>query len=183
MPDNIVDSLRDHVVPIGDINPHPENYNKHDIGKIKESLQVNGQYRPIVVNRRDRTILAGNGTYAAARGLGWNEIAVTYVDADETAARRILLVDNFAATDEYDIESVMKLLDELGGDLHGTGVGQADFEKMMASLNGGNADESGGKMPEAYGFSVIVEADDEAHQAELLEHFDGMGLRCRAFTM
>lgn len=180
---NIDASLAELAVPIDLIKPHPENYNKHDIDKIKESLKVNGQYRPIVVNRRDGHILAGNGTYAAARGLGWDEIAVSWVDVSEEQARRILLVDNFAATDEFDTEAVMALLNELGGDLQGTGIGQADFEKMMASLNGGNADESGGKMPEAYGFSVIVEADDEGHQAELLEHFDGMGLRCRAFTM
>lgn len=171
-------------VVIDHVQPHPENYNKHDIGKIKESLTANGQYRPIVVQQSTGNILAGNGTWAAARSLGWTHIAADIIDVDDTTARRILLVDNFAATDEYDVEAVMKVLDELGGDLRGTGLAQADFDKMIASLNGGNADEdSSSKLPDTYGFSVIVEADDEQHQNELLEHFETMGLRCRAFTM
>jgi len=181
---NIDESLADLAVSIDLIKPHPENYNKHDIGKIKESLSANGQYRPIVVDKATGFILAGNGTYAAARGLGWTHIAAGHIEVDAERARRILLVDNFAATDEYDMDAVLKILEELGGDLSGTGITADDYEKMLADLNGGNADENGdAQLDEAYGFSVIVEADDERHQAQLLEQFEAEGLTCRAFTM
>lgn len=181
---NIDPALADLAVEIDAITPHPENYNKHDIGKIKDSLAINGQYRPIVVDATTGYILAGNGTYAAARGLGWTHIAAGKVQVTAERARRILLVDNFAATDEYDMDAVIKILEELGGDVSGTGITADDYEKMLADLNGGNADESGdAKLDEAYGFSVIVEADDEAHQAQLLEDFEAQGLTCRAFTM
>lgn len=177
-------ALMDTAVDIDSVFPHPENYNTHDLNTLKESLRTNGQYRPIVVQTSTNLILAGNGTYAAARALGWTHIAASFADVDDEAARRVLLVDNFAATDDYDTEQVLKILEELGGSLTGTGIGQDDFEKMVASLNGGNADEdASGKLDEAYGFSVIVEADDERHQAELLEIFEGMSLTCRAFTM
>lgn len=185
MPEQINDGLTQLVVPLDTLTPHPENYNRHDIPKIKESLKTNGQYRAIVVQRGTNLILAGNGTYAAARGLGWKSIAAEFVAVTDEQARRILLVDNFAATDEFDTDAVVKILEELGGDLTGTGITGDDYDKMIAALNGGNADESGKDqtLDDTYGFSVIVEADDEAHQRELLEKFEGEGLTCRAFTM
>lgn len=172
-------------VEIDTIQPHPENYNKHDLAKIKDSLTRNGQYRPIVVQQSTGHILAGNGTYAAARALGWTHIARTLVDVDEDAARRILLVDNFAATDEYDTEAVVKVLEELGGDLSGTGIEQAEFEKMLASLDGGNADEDGGDDSDSLseGFHILVTCEDESQQSELLARFLDEGLECKAMVV
>jgi ParB-like chromosome segregation protein Spo0J len=84
-------------VPIDSVRPYPGNARRHDLDRLKESLRVNGQYRPIVVNERTQEVLAGNGTWAAARELGWEKIAATFVDADEEQARRIVLVDNRAS--------------------------------------------------------------------------------------
>lgn len=90
----IPETLKQLAVPIDSIRPYPKNPRNGDIEPIKDSLRVNSQYRPIVVNRRDHTILAGNHTYFAAIELGWQEIAATFVDADEAQAARIVLVDN-----------------------------------------------------------------------------------------
>ena len=74
----IPDTLRALAVPIDDIHPYPSNPRRGDLEQIKTSLQANGQYRPIVANRRDGSVLAGNHTWKAAKALGWDQIAVTW---------------------------------------------------------------------------------------------------------
>lgn len=66
-------------VKISDLKPLPKNARKHskrNLDVIKKSLETCGQQKPIVVNA-DNVVLAGNGTLAAAKALGWNEIWVT----------------------------------------------------------------------------------------------------------
>jgi ParB-like chromosome segregation protein Spo0J len=181
-PARILPALADRAVPIDSVKPHPENYNRHDIDSIAESLKLNGQYRAIVVDHSTGHILAGNGTWAAARRLRWATIAADRVDVDEATARRILLVDNFAATQEYDTQGVVDILRDLDGDLSGTGISADDFASMLKKLEPPDED-AGSKLADSYGFSVIVEADDEHHQAELLDRFAQEGLTCRAFTL
>src|SRR2546423_269190 len=89
----MADQLETRKVPLADLVPYPGNPRRGDIGAIRESLERNGQYRPIVVNRRTSEVLAGNHTLAAARELGWQAIACSFVDADEQMARRIVLAD------------------------------------------------------------------------------------------
>src|SRR5690348_7019419 len=81
-------------VAVSELKPYPGNPRRGDVNSIRQSLEVNGQYRPIVVNRPTMEVLAGNHTLAAAKGLGWTEIAVTFIDADPERARRIVLADN-----------------------------------------------------------------------------------------
>ena len=59
-------------VPIGSVHPDPDNLRLHpaeNLAGIRASLERFGQQKPIVVGR-DGTIVAGNGTYAAAVELG-----------------------------------------------------------------------------------------------------------------
>src|SRR5829696_8752031 len=87
-------TLETRLLPLDELRPHPRNPRRGDLAALKESIERNGQYRPIVVNRRSMEVLAGNHTLFAAGELGWEEIAATLVDVDEEQARRILLVDN-----------------------------------------------------------------------------------------
>ena len=91
---NIAVDLQDTAVPIDDVQSHPSNPRKGDIQGIAESLQVNGQYSPIVVDARNGNILAGNHTWRAAKSLGWEKISVVHVDVNDEQAKRILLADN-----------------------------------------------------------------------------------------
>ncbi|MBT2400370.1 ParB N-terminal domain-containing protein [Streptomyces sp. ISL-100] len=100
-----------------------------DVPAITKSLTVNGQYKAIVVNRgthtgRPNEILAGNHTYAAAAELGWEHIAATWVDVDDEAAARIVIVDNRSSDlAGYDTALLAEILAELP-DLNGTGYDQ-----------------------------------------------------------
>lgn len=120
-------------VPVGSVRPVLGNPRRGNVEVIAESLERNGQYRPIVVNKRSGEILAGNHTYAAARHLGWERIAVTFVDVDEDQAARIILADNRTAdVGTYHDDLLLAMLRGLDGDLEGTGYHDDDLEALEA---------------------------------------------------
>jgi ParB-like nuclease domain len=57
------------LVPTADLRPYPGNPRRGDLEAIKDSLERNGQYRPIVVNRRTMEVLAGNHTLIDGTGM------------------------------------------------------------------------------------------------------------------
>lgn len=107
-----------------------------DVEAIARSLEVNGQYRPVVVNLGSKTgrpleVLAGNHTLAAAKHLGWGEIVGTVVDVDDKAAARIVAADNRTADlGHYNTETLVALLQDLDG-LEGTGYDDDDLAAML----------------------------------------------------
>lgn len=123
-------------VPIAYVRPHPRNPREGDVGAISESLRVLGQYRPIVVNKNDSTILIGNHTWQAAYALGWKEISVTWVDVDEEQATRILLADNktadLASYDDEDLQVLLASLTEFSG----TGFDGDDVDSILRGQEG-----------------------------------------------
>lgn len=92
----IPETLKGFTVDLSRLAPYARNPRRGDLAAIRESLERNGQHRPLVVNCRTMQVLAGNHTLRAAKQLGWHEIAVTFVDVDEEQAKRIALVDNRA---------------------------------------------------------------------------------------
>jgi site-specific DNA-methyltransferase (adenine-specific) len=121
-------------VPIASLLPYPGNPRRGNLDAIKQSLEVNGLYRPIVANRRTNQILAGNHTLRAAKELGWEEIAVSWVEVDEERAARIVLADN--RTNDlagYDNEALADLLIELPS-LEGTGYDRDDLDTLLSDL-------------------------------------------------
>ena len=64
------------LVPIDSLTADPANVRRHpdnNLDAIKASLKRFGQQKPIVVDSAD-IIRAGNGTWAAAKALGWKNI-------------------------------------------------------------------------------------------------------------
>lgn len=137
MPDNI--RVETEVVEITSLKPYPKNPRRGDVDEIAQSLKVNGQYKPIVVNRRDQTILAGNHTWRAARSLGWTHIAVSYVDVDDYGAQKIVLADNRTSDmSSYDDTKLLELLESLPT-LDGTGFKAVDLEQLQTLVSGEGA--------------------------------------------
>lgn len=120
---------------VADLKPHPSNPRQGDVGAIAQSLVANGQYRPIVVSKRTMHVLAGTHTLYAARSLGWERVLVTWVDVDEDAEARIVLVDNrLADKGSYDLDTLLASLQELP-DLDGTGFALEDLDDLQAQIN------------------------------------------------
>lgn len=46
-------------------------HTKRNLDTIKNSLKEFGQVKPILVQKSTNYIIAGNGTYQAAKALGW----------------------------------------------------------------------------------------------------------------
>lgn len=137
MTDNI--KVQTEVIEITGLKPYPKNPRRGDVEEIAKSLKTNGQYKPIVVNRRDSTILAGNHTWRAARSLGWTHIAVTYVDVDDYGAQKIVLADNRTSDmSSYDDSKLLDLLESLPT-LDGTGFKEVDLEQLQTLLSGEGA--------------------------------------------
>jgi hypothetical protein len=131
-------------VDIESLIPHPRNVRQGDVGAISQSLEHNGQYRPIVVQKTTNHILAGNHTWKAAQALGWKKIAVTFVDVDDERALRILLADNktndLATYDDNQLAGLLQELSETEQGLLGTVFDGDDLDQLLADLENTHTD-------------------------------------------
>lgn len=135
-------TLKELAVPLDGLKPYGQNPRKGNVSVIVDSLSRHGQYRPIVVRAKTFEVLAGNHTLAAARELGWEEIAATFVDVTDDEAARIVLVDNRAADlGSYDDVVLADLLGSLP-DLEGTGfdTDDLDFLRELGTPHTGDDD-------------------------------------------
>ncbi len=148
------------VVALDAITRHPRNVRKHlTRALVRESLEIHGQYKPLIVQRSTGFIVAGNGTHREMEALGWSEADVSYGDWSDDEALQILLVDNRTSDDSgYDDQALAALLVELAGDddaakaLAGTGYSEADVAHLLYRLE---------KPEEASAFLDQFLADDD----------------------
>lgn len=123
-----------------ELNEYHRNPRVGNVGVIAESLRLNGQYRPVIVNRgthtgRPNEVLAGNHTVKAARSLRWEQVAVTYVDVDDDAAARIVVADNHSSDIATNDDQVLLDLLESLPDLDGTTYDESDLDALILKLN------------------------------------------------
>ena len=150
MPSNIHQTLAALTVPIDGLKHYGKNPRKGDVAAIAESLTHNGQYKPIVVRTETMEVLAGNHTLKAARELGWDQIAVTFVDVTDDQAARIVLVDNrtndLAGYDEAALAEILQGLPDLAG----TGFDVDAVDALVHGLEQEPADapDSADELPE-----------------------------------
>lgn len=164
-------------VEISTLQPYDQNPRIGDISVIADSLKVNGQFKPIVVQRSSHKILAGNHTFMAARKLGWDEIAVVWVDVDDDEARRIVLADNRTSDfGGYDEDILASLLDGIETP-EGTGYTLDDIEHLTSHLHRISteiaAEEDGDDGP-GLGFTTAPEDEEEIQWDDLDSESDGI---------
>lgn len=124
--------------PLADLRQHPNNPRNGDVELIAESLNVNGQFKPIVTTI-DGTVLAGNHTYQAALSLGWDQITTVALDLDPDSAeaKRVMLADNRTSdvsANKYDERSLLDLLNGFDEDWAGTGYVEYDIADLESHL-------------------------------------------------
>jgi len=118
-------------VPLKDLSPYPGNPRRGDVDAIAQSLETNGQYRPVVVQKSTGHVLAGNHTVLAAESLGWKKIAAVFVDVDDDQAAKIVLADNKTAElGSYDHDDLVALLQSVDN-LDGTGYSQVELDAVI----------------------------------------------------
>lgn len=96
-----VDRAADYeVVEMARIRRDPKNENTHppeQIAALKASLVEFKQTKPLIVNRRNGQIVAGNGTFTAMQQLGWSHAKVQWVDWTAKQQRDYRIIDNRAS--------------------------------------------------------------------------------------
>lgn len=128
------------VTPLTEVQLHPKNPRRADVEDLQESLQENGFYGAIIVQRGTNFVLAGNHRVQAAVAEGLTELPMIWVDADDELATKILLADNrYADKAGYDDKQLLSILEELNGmdSLAGTGFDQTaieDLERVTGQL-------------------------------------------------
>ena len=127
------------LVKVESLTPDPENARRHDqrnLDAIAGSLRQFGQRRPLVCY--GSTVIAGNGTLAAAKTLGWTEISITRVPRDWSIeqARAYALADNRTAElAEWDTKVLADQLVDL--DAVGWDVSEFGFEPLSPPTDPG----------------------------------------------
>lgn len=135
---NIAKDLKSLLQPVSDLKPMEGNPRRGDVEAVKKSYEAFGQRKPIVA-QRDGTVIAGNHQLAAALELGWDKIAVVYVDDDETTAKAFSIADNRTHDlGSYDEQLLAQALMGLSKDLDDMSViGFTDTDvDVLVSLSG-----------------------------------------------
>jgi DNA modification methylase len=141
-----------------DLVSDPNNARQHDdknLEAIKGSLTQFGQRKPIVIGKGD-VVIAGNGTLAAAKALGWASIEVVRVPDDWTAdqAKAFALADNrtaeLASWDEMVLATQVIELKEAGFE-----VADFGFEAIEPELTEPEVQEDVTPMPPAEPISKL----------------------------
>lgn len=120
---------------LSELTPYHKNARRGNVDAIAESLQVNGQYKPIIVNEGTHTgrpmeILVGNHTVQAAELIGLDKLDAVVIDVDDERARKIVLVDNRTSDlATYDDALLADLL--VDADLSGTGFTEVDLDGLL----------------------------------------------------
>lgn len=128
------------LVPIGSIEPHPENPNKGDPEKIGESIDEVGFYSVIYVQKSSRRIIAGEHRWRALTDRGADAAPVVFLDVDDETALRIMVGDNELPRrhSRADDEALASILDRLAASpagLSGTGLDDEDLSRLLADLH------------------------------------------------
>ena len=133
-------------VPIDSVSLDPANVRRHgerNLATIKASLSRFGQQKPIVVDG-DGIVRAGNGTWTAAKALGWKEITVVRTALKGAEATAYAIADNRTAElAEWDDDALAQTLAALQIEDEAlaldTGFDAKEIEALTAPPNFGPA--------------------------------------------
>lgn len=178
----IAKDLEPLAVEINKLKPAEKNPRKGDIAAIKASYERFGQRKPIVAHRKTKEVIAGNHQLSAATELGWDKIAVVWVDDDEATATAYSVADNrIGQLGEWDVENLVDALSEIDPlDLNATGFSEADYEDFMALLDEQVGAVSATTSPES-GVERSIDAElqvkKDSSYADFLERYANRAVR------
>lgn len=181
---HIAEDLRPLAEPMDRLELDPANARKHDEANLKaiaSSLKQFGQRSLLVVNRKNSQIEKGNGTYLAAKKLGWTHVAVLWVEDDPASQTGFAIADNrtaeLAVWDDALLQEALLEIEQATPDLY--------TELLLDSLRTKPDDDqpAGVDQPVPETFEIILECRDEEQQKVLFERFKKEGHKCRLLTM
>ena len=161
----------------------PANVRTHDsknLESIKASLARFGQQKPIVVNSKG-IIVAGNGTMMAAKMLNWSSVEIVRTDLEGAEAIAYAIADNrtaeLAGWDEAALAQQLAALqidDEKLANI--AGFTDAEIEAMTQT-------EKSVELNRESAFRIMIECENEQHQASLFDRLNSEGLQCQLLML
>lgn len=130
-------------VDIDSVSQDPANLRKHgnrNLEAIKASLRKFGQQKPIVVSKAG-VILAGNGTWDAAKSLGWDKINIVRTTLAGADATGFSIADNrtgeLAEWDDVALAETLRALQSEDFEIEAAGFLDVEVDQLIAKLADG----------------------------------------------
>jgi len=139
--------------------------------KLRRSVEAFGMVEPIVVRRKDLTIIGGHQRLEAARALGMSTVPVVYVDVTEEQAKVLNLALN-RISGGWDLPKLGQLLEELR-DLPEVDESLAGFDPPeLDEILGGLEKESTFEDRDDFDLAAVVarkarEAPSQVHSGDM----------------
>ena len=131
------EDVRQFLVDIDSVEAYPDNPRRGDVKALKESIEANGFYGVCLAQKSTGYVVAGNHRRKALLELGATQIPIMFKEMSDEDARRIVLADNRTSDlAYYDDPTLFRLLQDLDGDLYGTGYDKASYELLLQGLEG-----------------------------------------------
>lgn len=170
-------------ISIDDLVFDPNNVRKHpitNINAIKGSLVKFKQQKPIVIDKKN-IVIAGNGTLAAAKELGWKSIKAIVTDLDDLNKMAFALADNrtaeLAVWDMAELNQQLAQLDLNDFDISEIGFDEADFKIDAFEPNLKDDDENKEK---EISYKLTITCSNSEEQQELFTELNTRGLNVKA---
>lgn len=126
-------------VAVENLIEHPQNPHVGDDDELCLSMQTNGFYGALYVQRSTHYVCAGNTRYRAACRIGMATVPVIWIDCTDERALAILLVDNrMAQKGKFDDTKLREALEALTslGELTATGYDESYLADLVKTLDG-----------------------------------------------
>jgi ParB-like chromosome segregation protein Spo0J len=149
------------------------------IAKVATSLKEFGWRQPVVVDA-EGVVIAGHTRLLAAQRLGLKELPVHVAEGLTPAqVKAYRLMDNRSHEEaDWDVELLAAELVDLSAlDLNMNLTGFDEDE--LAKLLNGAAPLKTLEQQQQLTYRVIVECDDERHQAEIMKQLETQGFKCQ----
>ena len=160
-----------------------------ELDALAADMQVNGLIQPITVRHMKSDyqvrweLIAGHRRVEAARKLGWETIPAIVVEADDDAAERMLVAENFARRDLTPIEmadTAGALVERHGAAEAGKICGKSERWAQRMAYIAGRLSEDWRRVARAYGLSqasleALCKGTPASQQDTLNEILDDWG--------
>lgn len=180
------------LVAIDSVRQDPANARAHSdesIAAIMASLNRFRQQKPVVVDSKG-IIRAGNGTWLAAKKLGWKKILIIRSKLKGEDLTAYAIADNRTAEmAQWDFKTLEAQLAGMGDAAkRAAGFDDIALAELQAHMEkkprkGKKAAKSERAVTIEESFQVVVECKDEADQQAVFEQMQASGRKCKVLTM
>lgn len=162
--------------------------------KLKNSIEHFGYVEPIIVNKRNMTVVGGHQRLKVLKDLGYNEIDVVYVDLNNTDEKALNIALN-KINGDWDAEKLEDLLRDISldtdFDVELTGFGLDEINTLFS----GSLDKQEEKKEKEQKqnnkeqeelintYELIIECIDEIDMQEKFDILQKNNIECRISTI